>query len=422
MLIRPSSIRGNLRFWWRATIGAKYHSITELRQREGEIWGSTDNPSPVTIEVEQPDREILEPRSSVKKNYGFNPRDPQSYVLFPAKEKEVDICKEDFTFVLKIRWLQPNKLQLIREKVNADLIHNKKTPLPETIQDIGPDVEAALKAWINFGGIGARTRRGCGALFCKKLAFNSLENLGCDFPFTILCSTEPFANTIVAWSKSIGTIRNFRQLRSGGPHTKNVGFGANCHQITVPAGRSNWPEPDSIRKITGCALKNQQPNPDTDHSIPKTPTEFFPRAEFGLPIIFHFADGPGKGHSAIQNKDPPSVTLIPTKRDKKTGKQIDGTRMASPVITRPIVLQNESIFSIILVLPHPNIPVLRLTGNYHSTPKEILPEQIANKALTEYPDSPLGPKEKPRSQKGSALEAFIAYAQEKEQGFTEVSK
>src|SRR5271157_2833052 len=50
--IRPTSIRGHLRFWWRATRGAtRCGTVAELRQREGEIWGTTDNPSPVCIEV-----------------------------------------------------------------------------------------------------------------------------------------------------------------------------------------------------------------------------------------------------------------------------------------------------------------------------------------------------------------------------------
>src|SRR5262249_52878064 len=50
-LIRPSSIRGHLRFWWRATRGARCNSVKELRQREGEIWGTPDNPSVIIIQV-----------------------------------------------------------------------------------------------------------------------------------------------------------------------------------------------------------------------------------------------------------------------------------------------------------------------------------------------------------------------------------
>ena len=31
----------------------------------------------------------------------------------------------------------------------------------------GPEVEPAVWAWANFGGLGGRTRRGCGAVMCQ---------------------------------------------------------------------------------------------------------------------------------------------------------------------------------------------------------------------------------------------------------------
>ena len=37
--IRPSSIRGHLRFWWRAICRAKFETADQLFDREGEIWG-----------------------------------------------------------------------------------------------------------------------------------------------------------------------------------------------------------------------------------------------------------------------------------------------------------------------------------------------------------------------------------------------
>ncbi|NPV63073.1 MAG: type III-B CRISPR module RAMP protein Cmr1 [Methanotrichaceae archaeon] len=35
--IRASSIRGHLRFWWRATRGARFETSSQLFDREGEI-------------------------------------------------------------------------------------------------------------------------------------------------------------------------------------------------------------------------------------------------------------------------------------------------------------------------------------------------------------------------------------------------
>ena len=37
--IRPAAIRGHLRFWWRATAGARYTSVADLHKAETELWG-----------------------------------------------------------------------------------------------------------------------------------------------------------------------------------------------------------------------------------------------------------------------------------------------------------------------------------------------------------------------------------------------
>lgn len=38
-LVRPSTIRGHLRFWWRATRRERFDTVAGLRQREEKIWG-----------------------------------------------------------------------------------------------------------------------------------------------------------------------------------------------------------------------------------------------------------------------------------------------------------------------------------------------------------------------------------------------
>jgi CRISPR-associated protein Cmr1 len=55
--IRPAAIRGHLRFWWRATAGARYASVADLHKAETELWGGAstkDNPAvgKVAIRVE----------------------------------------------------------------------------------------------------------------------------------------------------------------------------------------------------------------------------------------------------------------------------------------------------------------------------------------------------------------------------------
>ena len=406
-LIRPSSIRGHLRFWWRATRGAKCKTVAELRQREGEIWGSVDNPSPVTIEVEK--LSIGVPKKRSYPDYGFPDKfGPEAYALFSAKENNSDIICEGFSFSLIVRWLKHDKLQRIREKENEELLRLNKPTKEKYIDDIGPDVDEALRVWINFGGIGGRTRRGCGALFNEQLAIKSIEDLhGYSFGLLYKLGSE---DSLDAWSQSVQTIKDFRQSFRGPKHKKQIHTRRGVRTISA-FGRSYWPEPDSIRKITGCALKPPNIN-NFDHSIPQTPTKFFPRAELGLPILFHFADGPGK-KPAMSNLDPPDVMLVPIAPDGK-----DGTRMASPVITRPLKLATGKHIAMIVILNSQNLPQLRLVGNSPNLPYDIMQYKIINTALTSYHKSPLGPprsKKVARSPRGSALEAFISFAKDEKQ-------
>ena len=50
--IRPTSIRGQLQFWWRATVGAQYATSTELRAAQSAVWGDTTQASRVQVRVE----------------------------------------------------------------------------------------------------------------------------------------------------------------------------------------------------------------------------------------------------------------------------------------------------------------------------------------------------------------------------------
>src|SRR5581483_6470454 len=50
--IRPTSIRGQLQFWWRATVGAQYATLQELRAAQSAVWGDTTRASRVQVRVE----------------------------------------------------------------------------------------------------------------------------------------------------------------------------------------------------------------------------------------------------------------------------------------------------------------------------------------------------------------------------------
>src|ERR1700728_3635220 len=49
--IRGTTVRGHLRFWWRATRGRIFTDYRQLRQEEVAIWGDTETPSDIGVEV-----------------------------------------------------------------------------------------------------------------------------------------------------------------------------------------------------------------------------------------------------------------------------------------------------------------------------------------------------------------------------------
>src|ERR1017187_8727239 len=134
MMIRPSAVRGHLRFWWRATRGAEIAAVDQLRQDESALWGATEQRSLVEVSV-----------SVTHRGSAYPPRDALKYVLFPFTGSEGSPGREGVRFTLHVRCPSFRR----------------------------PEVVEALRAWVNFGGVGARTRRGCGALYCPALALRT---------------------------------------------------------------------------------------------------------------------------------------------------------------------------------------------------------------------------------------------------------
>jgi len=409
--IRPSGIRGHLRFWWRATLGAKFENSAQLSIREGEIWGTADSPSPVTIRVIQPDSSSLGQRKA-SDFYGFqNKYGPESYVLFPARDKGHPLLKEGFTFQLKICWPKLDKLQHLREIENDRLRKEKKPLKAEKFDDISLDVEAAVWAWTNFGGIGSRTRRGCGALFCQETAPRDIASIGKwyrkklddsgiiqqqvrDWPTmsdNILIGST-VGKPIDQWAEAIEVMRAFRQGAGVG---RNPGSSGGARM----PGRSRWPEPEAIRSLTNARLPKHQ-------RLAAIPDDAFPRADFGLPIVFHFKDGQDKKERFSEFRDPPESELCPA----------GSKRMASPVILRPLAFGDgrRSVPLIMRLVTKPlNDVELKVRGE---TIHSAGPEEIRGPRLKEYRNSPMSVL----TEDGSALEAFVNFA--KGNGFEEVGK
>lgn len=312
--VRVPSIRGQLRFWWRACNPARCTSSEDLARRETAIFGSTTQPSRLGIVV------VAEPRPAsdfpvLKGRFdAVDNRVGLAYGAFPlrAKEGEHGVLHE-----------HPGDWSVL-------------FTYPE---DLRSDVEAALWAWAHFGGLGGRTRRGFGAI--AEIGRSQGKTLSIEAGYA-----EYVSGVNAPWSRlpkparlAIGRRRAtgveaqeyllsaLRRLRQGEIGRKGTADDVRGNH----PGRSYWPEPDTIRKLTGARSPS--------HARPVTAVDAFPRAVFGMPIIFEF-----KGR---KEGDPPKTMLLP----RAAG--VTKSRLASPLILRPHRAVDGSIEPLALVLAHP---------------------------------------------------------------------
>ncbi|MDK4685388.1 type III-B CRISPR module RAMP protein Cmr1 [Kingella negevensis] len=206
--IRVAAIRGQLRFWWRLLAkhkpewGLSEKSAKEFREQEFVLWGGMadgedgGNASLVFLRVKVSNK--LE--DGLLKNYisEWNERKRKeettvlSYALFTARKEttnhvpEMTLGKEGLMWTLQWRF---------SEKI-SDM---QKEQVSET-----------LRWWATLGGIGGRTRRGCGAFEVenvKLVSLDEMEALGCE----ILSSKNKDKLALQAWSESISSWKDIRK-------------------------------------------------------------------------------------------------------------------------------------------------------------------------------------------------------------------
>ena len=446
-LIRPSSIRGHLRFWWRATRGATFSSAAEMRQCEEKIWGSTEEPSKVVVTVELVSKGEIKKVGSFEKQQdrqGNVKTDEHGYPIYSFQLYSGLPDYASFPFrpqFIKNKPLEENN-ELIKE-VRKDIIFKLNLSYNRSELDLDDEIIPAITAWVNFGGIGARTRRGFGALYCGQLAIQDNDSLGkffkslnadksriCDWPtlyqnYFLIAQTNN--DNCSAWKVGISKLQSFRQLPEIGRRK-----GTDLTKPKKKHGRSNWPEAETVRNLVFAhhkdpiKPKSNRTNvsfpgwhkPDTDLSLPPSPPEsaitesvYFPRAEFGLPIIFEII-GESLTYDERNRKKGPNLKPTLQYSDKHD-------RLASPLIIRPIKFKDGPVCILFLRLQTPPLMSAYLKPGQTNEIKTDLTDsvpiacnQIRNEALSTYPNSPLGPSTpdaSPRSAKGSALDAFFAY-------------
>ncbi len=321
-IVRATEVRGHLRFWWRACKAGKFNGdVAAIKKEEDAIWGKAykkGDPTPsqkqtiqITVDVD-PSR-----RGEPVKPFFMQNRRPKptngipGYAAFPLQPDEKERKKP-----------QPHI-----PEVQKSVYFTLTISYPATRSQ---DVEAALWAWENFGGLGARTRRGFGAL-CRLEASNDIPHREIpvsnnverwmrdklsqyvepgDFPAGLphlsknmdLLVIQSYSEPMQAWNKLIRVLQDFRQAKRN--------------------NRTVWPEAKAIREAVQEG---------------KAQTAFkFPRAALGLPIIFHFKDDA-----------PPQTTLKEAVMEED---EEEKERFASPLILRPLLCRNNKAVGLALLL------------------------------------------------------------------------
>lgn len=337
-VIRPPSIRGHLRFWWRALYAQDYSCADDLYSAEMELWGGPTNKGKRSI-----GRSRVEVRVAVGKTGNAQPADladARGYVLFPARSE--------------IRG-QPHLLvRLPRTQIRLYL----RFPA-----DAEQQVRDSLRAWILFGGYGSRTRRGLGSMTVVSEAERGSwlpqqtdvkKSIGALFGRDIFGSiaaavtvtprlaganlyhSAPMENADKAWTVAAGWLREFRQGYQSKDGARQPG---DKKRPSLPSF-SNWPEPDKIRHLSLHHL----PWAHSPHRHNDKPT--WPRAGFGLPIVGRFRQKGREDEPLRPRSMEPEPYLITWQSPE--GELHD--RLASPLIIKPMALADGQFSPIALWL------------------------------------------------------------------------
>jgi CRISPR-associated protein Cmr1 len=142
--LRAPSIKGALRFWWRAING--HLPLNELHEKEEAIFGSTSGRSNIVIRIQ----EFL--------------KQTNEYPMLPHKQGRESLIREGFQVKEKFR---------IKFQMSQLSIYSKSNPYEEIFS-----LEKLKALFIIFsllGGLGKRNRRGFGSIKIKKINQNDFQ-------------------------------------------------------------------------------------------------------------------------------------------------------------------------------------------------------------------------------------------------------
>ncbi|MFQ3620256.1 MAG: type III-B CRISPR module RAMP protein Cmr1 [Spirochaetales bacterium] len=189
--IRPASLKGILRFWWRAIYGpqicepyiknGKYEKgLQELKKQEEAIFGSQDQKSKLHLTLYQ--NENIKP-SSKRLNKGA------LYTVTSSKGKFYLGIIDYLAYGLNRYDRESKDIKYIRSYFSTETKITLGLKYPKDLED---SIITTLIAVVSFGGLGAKTRNGFGSLFNEELiiSFDEICKKACNLDNTPLPYTS----------------------------------------------------------------------------------------------------------------------------------------------------------------------------------------------------------------------------------------
>ncbi|WP_071058836.1 type III-B CRISPR module RAMP protein Cmr1 [Pelistega sp. MC2] len=194
--ISPLSVKGAIRFWWRALVWAKYAdrysddvaALKALHLEEAQLFGTTvellevanssvkrAGKGMVSIAVEEDNISLS---SSLVKDWPSNLNSPSGYVAMGIPASGNDPHREAFK----------------EGKKFTITLHLGKTGIHHISQEQQQDLIHTLKLLGAFGGLGARSRRGFGSVQLQKINDESIQ-------FNSSLELKNYLNTLIAFAK-----------------------------------------------------------------------------------------------------------------------------------------------------------------------------------------------------------------------------
>lgn len=345
-IIRPATVRGHLRFWWRALYGGQYSSSEELFQAESALWGAAamenqNTAGKVSLRV----KDVKWNNNTVTVN-DFRPRGspakvgPEAqyllYVFQEQKKENIPPAKGyvDVQFTLCIDFQPDVTAQQRRE------------------------VENSVKAWIALGGIGARTRRGCGALTVTEerqrwLPPADLKQRKQWFDQLLPSHQQDEASRFTSLYKAVIICGGSRDAGKAKDILHDLGsFWARFRKGHVGQGQSYNPMAGSKWQDYRNTLLRFAKQGGQTISLCKP--------YLGLPIVYQKFN---------------SAPYAPTLESHETG------RMASPVILKPMALADGSICPLCAVLRAPQPRKIRIKPPDVEVQLSVRQDDLVLKAL-----------------------------------------